>query len=273
MLKIEKVSDVTRDRLNFFIMGPPGSGKTHFALTAPNPCLVDFEDGSLTAVGMGLGDTPIIRPGHLDAAPQDSLLEILKYPEEIVKSHYDSTGYMIETFVFDTVSSMQDVLLGQSYIAETKTKPGQAARGILGISRNRVTEGEPSLEDFKSLHNQVRGFFNLMRRMPYHTIATCHVELNETPDSPKGPNVPFSQKKFAGYPSLTGKLRYNAAGLADFVLLFQREGTDKPVFSCYTKKFRNFEAPRTRMNLKYKIDNPKFQYFLDSMESVKGETK
>ena len=79
--------------LKALFYGPPGSGKTQLGATAPNPLVLDFEDGSMT-----------IRDQAVDLFP------IRKW-EDVADAWYTlaTEGHSWKSVVVDTVSMMQEV--------------------------------------------------------------------------------------------------------------------------------------------------------------------
>lgn len=247
---IQRAGGTAQRRLNVFVYGPPGSGKTQLGLTFPNPVLVDFEDGYLTAETMGLGNVPLLQPKTIE-----DLLPILENPGRIVAEIKEACdGYEPETFIFDSATTLQTMLMGR------ENRPKEPGIGILARQRNRTAPNTPSVEDYKELNLMMTGFFNLTRQMAYHTVITAHACMQETEDSPKGLNVDQSRVRYKGLPVLTGKLAYSAGGLADmFIYMESKPKGDGTIHTAHLRTTGTYEARhRLGEGAPSRIDNPKF---------------
>jgi len=244
--QIKRAGDAAR-RLNVFAYGPAGSGKTRFSLTFPNPVLVDFEDGSLTAETMGKGHTPMLQP-----RTYEEVQRILEAPDAVASEIAAACdGYKVETWVFDSATSLNMLLLGSP---ESEWSKGY---GLLNERRERPHGPlAPSIEDYKILNLEMLKFFNLVRQMKYHTVITAHAKLDKTEDSPKGLNAPDSQVRYSGYPILTGDLKYGAANLADLTI-YMEDANGK--YSAHLRRYKQWNA-RHRLGdgVDARIDDPTF---------------
>jgi len=219
--------------------------------------MVDFEEGLLTAASLGI-DVPVIQPKC-----EEDILRILETPESVIEEIHEVEkfkDYEVETWAFDSLTSMQSLLLGCTYRPATDNLPERKGTGILGVTRVRYFEGEPQIEDFVIVMGKIIGFMNAVRQMRYNTIVTCHSELEKTEDSPKGLNVEQSRVKHGGYPSVIGKIRYRLGGLADFFLYMEavRRGNSLQ-YKAHTINQDVWKA-RNRMQevLPHEIEDPTF---------------
>jgi hypothetical protein len=258
-----------QDRLNLFIYGEPGSGKTHLLLGAPGIVLVDFEEGSLTADGLGM-NVPLLRPESWE-----DILRILEAPELVIEEIHKIErfkDYEVKTWGFDSLTTMQRMLLGHAPRDATDTLPARKGKNIMGVARNRAKELTPSIEDYGILVAMLEQFMNAVRQMEYNTIITCHAEISETEASPKGLNVDPSKVKFAGYPSVIGKLKYRIGGLADFFIRLEtvRRGNELKYYAHCIQS----EVWRARTKvanfLDAKIEDPTFDKFVEVYQKAIG---
>jgi hypothetical protein len=208
---------------------------------------VDFEEGHLTAKTMGKGDVPLLQPRSYEEVQR-----ILEAPDVVASEIAEACdGYKVETWIFDTATGTE-----RRWMGSPKTEWSEGY-GLLGESRNRVHELCPTIEDYKILNVEMVKFFRLVRQMPYHTVITAHAGLDRTPDSPRGLNVPDSRISLAGYPVLTGSLKYAATNLADLSMYMEQvRGT----FTSYLVPTKKFNAKhRLGDNTPDKIENCTFQ--------------
>ncbi len=250
-MEIRRTGGTAAKRLNVLAYGPPGTGKTFFGLGFPNPALVDFEDGYLTAETGGFGHVPLLQPKS-----REDYLRIIEAPEVVASEVAEACdGYKVETWIFDSATSLSTMLMGKSQRGD---KPGY---GIMGEMRSRVDADCPSIEDYKMLNLYMTEFFNTVRQMPYHTYITAHSCLDKTEDSPRGLGVPESLVKYAGYPVLTGKLQYNAGNLADVYIYMETHiKAGEQVFTAHLRKYGTYNARhRLGAGTPARIDHPTFE--------------
>ena len=162
---------------------------------------------------------------------------------EMVNADPKFKDYEIEVFAYDTVSSMEELILGESPRATSDALPASTGSGLLKIPRRRDGSFEPAMGDYKALINRTKAFLRRVREMPMHTIITCHANRHETADSPRGLTVPVEHKQFGTFPALTGDNRYSCAKLHDFFLYMEQV---QGQFTTHTVNRGDFKA-RTRM--------------------------
>lgn len=239
--------------------GRSGSGKTHCAATSPGPVFVDVDRGRLTLLSMGV-DVPIV-----EDVVEDDIIRIIEDPEYVIKDIQRTQkfkDYDVKTWVFDSATSLQAELMGKPTIRDKQKNILQAGRGIMGVDRNRGTEREPSIEDYRALNHKMLGFFNGVRNMKYNTIITAHAALDDIEEdsdrtlSERG----RSPTKKMGLPVLTGKLKYHADNLCDMFLFFEakNKGNGKMEYSCFTLPHGPWHARNRFKGMEYKIVDPTF---------------
>jgi len=221
-----------KDRfLNIFLVGLPGSGKTKFILDSPNPLLIDFDYGDLTAQGLRK-NIPILRPKN-----EDQIRAIIEDPELVIDRAIRKIkafeNYEVKTIAWDTISTMQDIILGEGRRPEVDfgdgvILPQRNASGILALPAARENPEMPEGKDYQVFSARMRKLALSIKQMPYHTILTAHMAPEDQVQTSTKPNprtgaVPAPK---AGYPLLTGQLRYQMGGLSDFYILLERMGSN-----------------------------------------------
>jgi hypothetical protein len=243
-----------RDTVNAFVYSLPGGGKTGFALSAyeehgterRGPVFLDTDKGGVddTSLDMGLsGKIPVIPVGDDEA---EKIFYAVAYPKEIidlVNSHPRFKSYEVTAFVFDTISSGIEVMLGSSAMSfNLDAQKLIPASGIMKTARKRPKGGSPAQSDYKANHNRARLWFRKARDLPFHTIITCHATYADMPGQ-EG-KADDEKKDQAGYPSLPGQLRYDAAKLVDH--FFYMEQTTGGQFVTHTRPYGVWNS-RTRI--------------------------
>jgi hypothetical protein len=265
--------------LDVFLYGHPGCGKTKFILSSyyesesgaerGGPIVFDFDKRGVdaTAADLGLsGKIPVI-----ELKSEEEMIYSCTYPKEIIEMvNADPRWkeYKVEVFGYDTVSSMEELILGEPARPTGTVLPATKGSGLLAIQRRRDGAFEPAMGDYKALVNRTKAFLRRVREMPYHSIITCHAKKDVTEESPRGMNVPEDQKVFGIYPNLTGDNKYNCSKLHDF-FLYMEEKYGK--FTIHTQSSGQFKA-RTRLKSKLaaRLDNVDFWYLKKVYDDARG---
>ena len=215
--------------LNLILVGLPGAGKTKFILDFPNPVIIDFDYGDLTAQDLGI-NIPILHP-----TSEDEIRAIIEAPEMITEKVIQQIPgfeeYQPKTFAFDTITTMQDVIMGEGARASVEisgvTLPARKATGILSLpSTNRDSGDMPAWGDSHVFGVRMRKLMLAIKQMPYHTICSAHLgpsdqlQVSAKPDKKTG----IRPKPKAGYPLLHGQLKWQLGGLTDFYLELEKKG-------------------------------------------------
>lgn len=124
--------------LSLLVVGPPGIGKTPFALTSPKPFLLNAEAG-------------VASVSHLNAnmAPVDStkvLLEIRNTLALPTDERNDRLGFEVGTVVLDTIDEMQRIMIHERLQATRKTEMGPGDWGWLADEMGALARGFRSLD-------------------------------------------------------------------------------------------------------------------------------
>jgi hypothetical protein len=263
--------------LDIFIYGLPGCGKTHFILSSywekdgkrGGPVVFDFDKRGVdaTAADMGLSDKIPVLALH----SEEEMIWSCSYPEEvkaIVAADPKFKDYEVEVFAYDTVSSMEEIILGETPRVQTPLLPATQGNGLMAIQRRRDGSFEPALGDYKALVNRTKAFLRRVREMPQHTIVTCHASKALTPESPRGLKTPEEDKQYGIYPMLTGDNKYNCAKWHDFFLYMTGK---QGMHTSHTRGQGTFVA-RTRLESKLKpqINGLTFQQLKAEYDKARG---
>lgn len=216
-------------KLSVFAYSQMGAGKTELGASFPNPVWVDFDRSDMTLDARGLS-VPVLSPEN-----EDEIRALIDHPEEALTALLKETkfeGYKAETFVWDTVSSMQNVIFGDGPRKAVDVFGGaiqlekETPWGIMKEPNSRDHPSIPAPKDYRLFEVRFRGIIAKIRQMPYHSVVTSHSGLDLTPDSPRGLTAPDSQKTYMGYPNIIGKMKYDLGKDYDFYLyLFARGGS------------------------------------------------
>ena len=268
-MKVKQSLGTIDGRMYNIYYGLPGSGKTHLGLTHPSPCLVDFENGYLTATAMGL-NVPVVQPEN-----EEDLWRIFMSPRHVEDEvNKIFAGYKIRTFVFDSATSLQYMFMGRLPVPADEEHGIEAdpGAGIMKVRRNRV-DGQPSIEDYRALSDKMNRFFNCCQNMTdYDVVVTAHAIIDEKEESPKTYKVDETKKKFAGFPNIVGKLKYHVGGSTDmFLYLEQDVVNDRPVHYAYSLRSGLYIA-RTRFEqqMDFKIKDPSYEKLKAAYEKARG---
>lgn len=132
------------------IVGPPGSGKTIFGSTWPNPFYASCEGGMMSIAKLHLPYTDITAIEQLHALK----VVLSAGPEEIKKTF----GFQVETIIIDTIDEVYRMIMKER------------------LESQHSTDGIPVGKDWQHtldvITSMVRGFRNL----PMNVIFTCHVK-------------------------------------------------------------------------------------------------
>jgi len=215
--------------LRIFAYSQMGAGKTELGAEFPNQVWVDFDRSDMTLDAKGLS-VPVLSPEN-----EDEIRALIDHPEESLEYLLKDTkfeGYKPETFVWDTVSSMQNVVFGDGPRKQVEVFGGnvvlekEKAWGIMSEPNSRDNPAIPAPKDYRLFEVRFRGIIAKICQMPYHTICTSHSGLDLTPDSPRNLSAPDSQKTYQGYPNIVGKMKYDIGKDYDFYLyLYVRSGS------------------------------------------------
>jgi hypothetical protein len=259
-----------------FVIAAPGGGKTGYILSTywekdgkrGGPVVFDADKGGVdaTAADMGMGGKiPVFQLESFD-----HIIYSCTYPEEIINLVHAMPGfedYEVDIFAWDTLSSMEDDIMGQPKRASSELLPASAGSGLMAKSRNRDDAYAPALADYKGQINRTKAFVRYVRAMKMHTIITCHAVRELAENSEKGLSVREEDKTYGIYPDLVGKNRYTIAKLHDVYMMMEHRGDKR---YGYTQPRGGFIG-RTRFenHLAAQITEPKFRDLIALNESLR----
>jgi len=171
--------------LSMMVVGPPGIGKTPFALTSPKPYLLNAEAGVASVAHI---NAPV---STIDSS--EKLLEIrtvLALPEE---ERNDTLGFEVGTVVLDTIDEIQRIVIHERLQYTKKPEMGPGDWGWLADEMNAI----------------VRGF----RSLDMNVIFVCH-----TKDQQEGETGVIYRK-----PDMAGAFAHQLPAAVDIVGLIERQ--------------------------------------------------
>lgn len=281
-MTLEAYSSIRANRhLNILLQGLPGSGKTRFISGFPQPCLIDFDDGDLTLQALGIR-VPVLRPKNEDEI-RAIIEDFPRIVENVIQPMKDDTtgkrhfeDYIPETIGWDTISTMQDTIIGEGPFKEVDLGYGtideRDATGILALPAKRENAQIPAIKDYSVFNSRMRKLLLSIKQMPYHTILAAHTAPSDQVQSVsiKGNTPPPKD----GWPLLIGQLRYQVGGLADFFLhlsksagIYTIETQKTGVFHCKNRAEHLFpEKIRWKDKNAFDIINEPLQKKLESLQ-------
>jgi hypothetical protein len=170
-----KLSEIIiSDNMKILVCGPPGSGKTCFALGAPGPIRVwDFDNKVNSAAAWYANDKArleqidVLQLGQrLDGV--DPIVEINKdIKETLIPAQRGESKY--KTLVIDSATTFSSAVL--SHIV--KTNPG--------IKRVGSAQGvQPGMQDFGILKREFARLIPSLLTLPMNVIMTAHIQTDRS---------------------------------------------------------------------------------------------
>ena len=268
-MKFQPRASSLHEYVDTFVYAAMGGGKTGFILDTywekdskhGGPVVFDADKGGVdaTAADMGLaGKVPVFELEEFE-----QVIYSCTYPEEIIKSVHTMDGfadYEVDIFAWDTLSSMEDDIMGETARPKGDLLPADPGYGIMKKARARDDPFAPAIADYKGQVNRTKAFIRHVRALPLHTIITCHAVRELEEDSKRGLSVREEDKRYGIFPDLVGKNRYTAAKLHDIYMYMEQRGDD---FYGYTQPRGGAKArSRFKANLSAQIRSPKFRDFI-----------
>jgi hypothetical protein len=188
-------------------------------------------------------DVPVIEMESFEDI-EDIVYDTDKVMASYAKEKTFWLDYPYASFIFENLNFVQEITLGKASKIDSVTKKViRPATGIMALPNARDVREVPGMKDFNSLSRKTKDFFKGVRNMPYHTVLTVHAGLEETEESPKGMEVAPSEKQYAGFPNVYGKLKYVVGGLCDFYFFLERSRVGTSLkYHAYTRPHGKFEG-------------------------------
>lgn len=131
--------DELDNRIKMLVAGTSGSGKTRFALTAPNPIFANCLSGVAT-LAMHPG-TPFV-----NVAGETDLLALKVALDRSPEEREELFGFPVETLVVDTVDEFQRRLLQERLVSQKRELPIFEDWNWLGVRCNSIFGGLAGLD-------------------------------------------------------------------------------------------------------------------------------
>jgi len=171
----------TLEHLHVLLYGPPKVGKTLLAATFPPPvCFIDTDNGMLSVLTHGK-TAERAKAGQIFWTTVQKDASYADLCDEIAKVGELATAQKVRTVVFDSATTLGDIILKHILLA-SKKRPGQIA----------------TFDDWESQKNVLLSIFHQAFAWPCHVVIICH-EQTEKDDLLGSIHV---------LPMLTGNLRH-----------------------------------------------------------------
>lgn len=196
-------------KLKVLIIGPPGTGKTTWASSAPNPGFAACETGH------GHGLQSIADKG-------------LDYAVIRTKTEYDEVcaGRVFadkDTIVLDSLSEMSKTFIKDAALAIPRSQGNSPKR----------QKGIPELDDYGTMAELTRRSLRQLIELDKHVIATATMRI-------KQPDAVTGQGAFIIGPDLPGQMFEGSVAMFDMVLFLrtrQKRRDPKDNSSRYTERY------------------------------------
>jgi hypothetical protein len=210
------------------LFGDTGVGKTRLAGSFPSPFFLDSDRGGKTLVGQTIPFLSISRDGKVF----DEVMEILR---ALQQSSAPFNTLKVETLVFDSVTSLADMLMTEA----------MKTTGKIAIDPNKE---KPEWSHYSIVQARLKTIIKFAQDLDINVVATCGTKLEK--DDIRG--------TFIGKPNILGGYRDVISYDFDDVVFMTCEGTqDSRKYMAYTGKISYFEA-KTRSGLNFKYQNPSY---------------
>ena len=196
LLQLVSASESRTDRVNVFAYGPPGSGKSYFASTFPDPFFIDTDQNTLT-VKSRVADGEIPDFPILQTTDWRTVLEILTDPTNRLVNLFRGTkwdGYEPKSLVLDTLSTLEGYIFDE-------------------IIDQANTSAKVSQNTWNTLKRRMMAITRAAWNLPLNTVLLAHDQSGREKSADMG-------KKEAG-PMLTGQMVKQVPAQCDIFLYFE----------------------------------------------------
>jgi hypothetical protein len=250
-------ADWRTDRVNVMGYGPPGCGKTDFAVRFPKPVLIDSENGGLTvkkmlSEGRLKADVPIVKTTVFNRVMEIVTDPVYALAEIFRGSKWEGYEKSMETLIVDTFTTLE----------------GWCMDEIL----EKTGKSDPDFPETNKLRRRMTAFFRKVWDLEYNTVLLGHDQPGraETKD-PKTGRI-LMRKKDPG-PLLTGQLAKQGPALTDIFLYLRREPKygEPDTFMAYTSEHPEGYPARIRIDLPDTIENPTYEILRDALNKLESK--
>jgi AAA domain len=204
-LKRTGAADFPR-HIKALVMGPPKTGKTHFAATFPNPLFADIQ-GDAGLMTIAHKDLPYV---DIESTSALKTLLMVLGDDTMRGMAADKLGVdTIDTLVLDTVDALQEM----------------AKREILASSKRTQMEQK----DWGQLLEQLQNILRAAVALDMHVVLTCHTKTTQD-----------DEQRIYTAPGLQGAIAEQIAGYVGFSMMTQKtreiDRATGQAFTSYTLK-------------------------------------
>lgn len=232
--------EVETGYMRALVYGPMGSGKTRFALTWPNPFVLDIDHGLLTGRKLHVPSKRLFPPKDRKDRQRvfQSVMDVLTDARDRSGPFADGGPLADrETIVLDGYTALADALMKELLIGDGKD----------------FTKEKPEYDHWNALSARLDNITQLSAMVPFNFVATCGNKLDK--DEYTG--------GWVGLPDIIGGFRNDIGYRFDEVYYFEprrgrsSEGGDL-VYEAHTAKYRIFDA-KSRLGLPTTIVDPTYE--------------
>jgi len=224
---------VAKEHIRLLLYGEAGSGKTTFAGTFPRPFFLDSDKGGRTLKDKKIPFLALRRGDRVFDICYNVLTRIEKKEPPFDKLE-------IDTIVFDSLTSLADMLIVESMVYPSPGSPPQNPDIV-----------KASWDNYSQLQNRLKHLLKYSQDLGLNVVATAGVKLER--DEILG--------SFIGKPNIVGGYRDLVSH--DFDSVFYLECVDvgrgkPPKYVAHTSKYRYFEA-KSRDGMMGVIESPAYE--------------
>lgn len=126
------------DKIKMLVAGQPGTGKTRFAATFPNPIFANAWGGMASIADRSLP--------YVNLSSEANALQLKMLLEGTPEEREARFGFPVDTLVIDTIDEFQRVLLAERLVHEKRAETNAGDYGWLGQRMHTIFEGFVSLD-------------------------------------------------------------------------------------------------------------------------------
>jgi hypothetical protein len=214
-------------RVRALLYGDTGVGKTRFAGTFPKAFFLDSDKGGRTLRELHVPHLPLERGERVF----ELIMDVMR------KVRAKETPFEVETLVFDSLTSLTDMLM----IEAMKYPPP----GKMSLDANKQ---KPEWDHYSLIQNRLKTIVKTAQDLDVNIVATCGTKLER--DEVRG--------TFVGKPNILGSFRDLVGYEFDDVIYMTIEGGIKDrKYVAYTTRVSYYEA-KSRSGLQSRYEDPTY---------------